>query len=514
MFAYPILILRNAVNMTITKRKPSQLILNFLCATALLVGYLCFFSGRFYVSTFGRLGFDSVLYTLSAGLGGVQSGQITRWLLMGFLPAILLTVLTVLILFRPRSSKGKYEKSHGSRILSRLFSLLLSLCLTGFAAFDVELVEYVFNQSADSELYEKYYRDPAGIKITFPDKKRNLIYIMLESMETSYMSKDLGGAMEENLIPELYDLAKQNLCFSNSKKKVGGYHTTKGATWTIGSMVAQTAGIPLKTPTEDVNQYGAEGEAFLPGVTTLTDILHDAGYTQALMVGSDVRFGGRKVYFEQHGMDEIYDIYTARKDGIIPNNYFVWWGMEDLHLFRYAKEKVAELAQRAEPFAFTMLTVDTHHVGGYQCELCEESNSGESYDQSISCSSRQVTEFVKWIQTQPFYENTSIIIVGDHESMDNGYFQRMVEEDYQRLLYNCFINTPVEAKKATNRHFAAVDLFPTTLAAIGCTIDGERLGLGTNLFSGVKTLTELHGFERFNEELAKASTYYENHFWE
>ena len=232
------------------------------------------------------------------------------------------------------------------------------------------------------------------------------------------------------------------------------------------------------------------------------------------MVGSDVRFGGRKVYFEQHDMDEIYDIYTARKDGIIPNNYFVWWGMEDLHLFRYAKEKVAELAQRAEPFAFTMLTVDTHHVGGYQCELCEESNSGESYDQSISCSSRQVAEFVKWIQTQPFYENTSIIIVGDHESMDNGYFQRMVEEDYQRLLYNCFINTPVEAKKATNRHFAAVDLFPTTLAAIGCTIDGERLGLGTNLFSGVKTLTELHGFERFNEELAKASTYYENHFWE
>ena len=153
-------------------------------------------------------------------------------------------------------------------------------------------------------------------------------------------------------------------------------------------------------------------------------------------------------------------------------------------------------------------------MGGYQCELCEESNSGESYDQSISCSSRQVAEFVKWIQQQPFYENTTIIIVGDHESMDNGYFSRMVDADYQRLLYNCFINTPVEAKKATNRHFAAVDLFPTTLAAIGCTIEGDRLGLGTNLFCGAKTLTELHGFQRFNEELAKASTYYENHFWE
>lgn len=513
MFAYPILFLRNAANMTITKRKPSQLIPNLFCATALLVGYLCFFSGRFYVSTFGRLGFDSVLYTLSAGLGGVQSGQITRWLLLGLLPAILLTVLTMLILFRPRASKGKYEKSHVSRALPRWCALLLSLCLTVFAAFDVELVEYVFNQSADSDLYEKYYRDPAGVKITFPDKKRNLIYIMLESMETSYLSKEQGGTMEENLIPELYDLAAENLCFSNSSEKVGGFYTTKGATWTIGSMVAQTAGIPLKTPTEDVNQYGAAGEAFLPGVTSLTNILHDAGYTQALMVGSDVRFGGRKVYFEQHGMDQIYDLYTARREGIVPKNYFVWWGMEDLHLFRYAKEKITALAQQEAPFAFTMLTVDTHHVGGYQCELCQSSKSGETYDQSISCSSRQVAEFVNWIQQQDFYENTTIVIVGDHESMDNGYFARMSDSSYQRLLYNCFINTPTEAKKTTNRRFAAVDLFPTTLAAIGCSIEGDRLGLGTNLFSDTKTLAELMGFDHFNNELAKASSYYEAHFW-
>ena len=187
--------------------------------------------------------------------------------------------------------------------------------------------------------------------------------------------------------------------------------------------------------------------------------------------------------------------------------------MEDLHLFRYAKEKITELAAKEEPFAFTMLTVDTHHVGGYQCQLCEESKSGESYDQSIACSSRQVAAFVEWIQQQPFYENTTIMIVGDHESMDNGYFARMADDGYQRLLYNCFINTPTPAKRVTNRHFAAVDLFPTTLAALGCTIEGEQLGLGTNLFSGVKTLTEVMGFERINDELAKASAYYEEHFW-
>jgi len=230
-------------------------------------------------------------------------------------------------------------------------------------------------------------------------------------------------------------------------------------------------------------------------------------------VGSDVRFGGRKVYFEQHGVDEILDIYTARKDGIIPSNYFVWWGMEDLYLFEYAKQKLTELSAKEQPFAFTMLTVDTHHVGGYQCELCQPSASGETYDQSISCSSRQVAGFVNWIKSQPFYDNTTIIIVGDHESMDNGYFERNVAGDYRRMLYNCIINPAANALRKTDRQFTTLDLFPTTLAAIGCTIEGDRLGLGTNLFSGKNTLCEKYGFEAFNDELSKASDYYEENFW-
>ena len=501
-----------------TSRLPSlSLVLISLLTTA---SFLLFFSARWFVNTYGRIGFDSILYTLSAELDGVQSGLIQSYLLKGFLPGILCSALTLTFLFlRPRLKKrrckcGKYEKGTLNHTATILICIVLSMALFAFAAFDVELVDYVIDRFTESELYEKNYVDPNSVQITFPEEKRNLIYIMLESMETSYLSKDLGGAMEENLIPELYDLAAENTCFSNSKLDVGGFHTTAGATWTIGSMVAQTAGIPLKTPTEDVNKYGAEGEAFLPGVTSLTSILHEAGYYQTLMVGSDASFGGRKPYFLQHGMDEICDIYTARRDGIVPSRYFVWWGMEDLHLFEYAKQKLTEISSKEQPFAFTMLTVDTHHVGGYQCIYCEESTSGETYDQSISCSSRQVAAFVEWIKNQPFYENTTVIIVGDHESMDNGYFDRNVDDDYQRLMYNCFINTAATATHVHNRKWAAVDLFPTTLAAIGCTIEGNRLGLGTNLYSNLATLAERMGFEKFNNELEKSSDYYETNFFE
>lgn len=493
------------------KKRHFPPIAHAVCSIILLVAYLCFFSARWFVTTYGRLGFDSILFTLNSDMHGVQNGLVLHFLLESALPTVLLTVVTTLLLFFRRRRCGRYvaKKRQTAPVI---ITAVLSLFLICFAAWDVELDDYLLDQIQESDLYEKHYVDPNSVEITFPEEKQNLVYIMLESMETTYLSKSQCGGVNQCLIPELYDLAKENTNFSHNKN-IGGFYTTSGATWTIGSMVAQTAGIPLKTPTEDVNEYGASGEEFLPGVTSITSILHDAGYYQALMVGSDANFGGRKPYFLQHGMDRVYDIYTARKDGIVPKDYFVWWGMEDLYLFEYAKQELTEIAALDQPFAFTMLTVDTHHIGGYQCEFCQESASGEAYDQSISCSSRQVAEFVAWLQEQPFYENTTVIIVGDHESMDNGYFERNVSGSYQRMIYNCFINAAAETNLTKKRLFTAVDLFPTTLAAMGCRIEGNKLGLGTNLFSSTPTLTEKMGIKRFDDELAKSSDYYEANFY-
>jgi hypothetical protein len=53
-----------------------------------------------------------------------------------------------------------------------------------------------------------------------------------------------------------------------------------------------------------------------------------------------------------------------------------------------------------------------------------------------------------------------------------------------------------------------LDIFPTTLASLGFNIDGERLGLGTNLFSDEQTLAEQHGFDWLDAEVQKTSNYY------
>ena len=486
-------------------RRPVRVGTAVVLTLLLLFAFVCFFAARWFVTVYGRIGFDSILFTLQSSLDGVQSDLVRSYLLGGLLPALLCTVLscTILLILRKLPVRG---------LVSILGSIALAVGLIGYAAVDVELTDYVRDLIWRGQLYESEYVDPDTVQITFPEEKRNLVYIMLESMETTYLSEDLGGASDVNLIPELYELARDNINFSHTDG-VGGFHATNGASWTIGAIVAQTAGIPLKVPSgiEDwQNGYGKDG-VFLPGAATIMNILDDAGYHTSFLCGSDANFGGRKTYYQTHGTDEIYDIYTARRDGIVPKDYFVWWGMEDLHLFEYAKQELTEISQGDEPFAFTMLTVDTHHIGGYQCAYCQGEYE-ESYEQSISCSSRQVLEFVRWLQAQPFYENTTVIITGDHLSMDNGYFQRNVDEGYQRMVYNCILNSAAESGHTQNREYCAVDLFPTTLAAMGCAIEGDRLGLGTNLFSNLPTLAERWGYEKFNSELSKASDYYIENF--
>ena len=150
-----------------------------------------------------------------------------------------------------------------------------------------------------------------------------------------------------------------------------------------------------------------------------------------------------------------------------------------------------------------MLTVDTHYPEGYVCSLCGN-EFDEKYANVIRCSDNQVTEFIEWCQEQPWYENTTIILSGDHPTM-NKEFCSSAAYDYQRKCYTAYINAAVEPKRNDYREFATVDNFPTTLAALGVQIEGDRLGLGTNLFSEEDTLIERDGLEFVNTELQKSS---------
>lgn len=477
--------------------------LTVLLTAFVLFATLLFFSALWYIRNYGETGFDSVLFTLLSNMGGVGGGLLTSYMLDGALPAVLVCAALMFVIYFPKIPKVRLWHRN---ILAALFAFVF-LFLAGTK---VNLQGYIRRMMIKSTVYEDYYVKPTDDIITFPENKRNLIYIFLESIESTYLSKEEGGALEENIIPELTKLAEDNVNFSHNSG-VGGFLSPEGTGWTVAGMVSQTAGVPLRGSSGALanNEYGKE--VFLPGVTTLSDILNRNGYKQALMVGSLSSFANRDTYFKYHNTDYIFDLDTAKQDGIVNEDYYVWWGMEDHYLFSYAKDKIRELSRQKEPFAFTLLTVDTHFQDGYYCKLCKNQHN-EQYENVISCSSRQVNNFIKWIKRQSFYKDTTIVICGDHLTMDYQYIKRNVPEEYDRRVYNCIINPAVTGENYKNRTFTTLDLFPTTLAAMGCEIEGERLGLGTNLFSDTPTLPEEITYEEFDRQILYSSDYYIKNF--
>ncbi len=153
-----------------------------------------------------------------------------------------------------------------------------------------------------------------------------------------------------------------------------------------------------------------------------------------------------------------------------------------------------------------MVTADTHVPEGYLCGQCPD-EYGERAANVVACADRQLGAFLDWCAGQDFYEDTVIVITGDHPRMDNVVVGGTPWA--QRGVYNCFINSRARLSgDVTGRRFTAVDVYPTTLAALGFTVPGDTLGLGVDLFSGKPTRAEELGYEALDSELAKNSPYY------
>lgn len=460
-------------------------------------------SVRWMFATWTNLSMDELVYHLTAPLDGTNTDMIWDYVRVCAVPTILVIFFLILILIAWR----KKEKVHLFRGIINLVALVGIIVMLGYTWTELGVGDYLKDQNTESKFIEDEYVDPTDVEVVFPEQKRNLIYIFLESMETTYSDVDDGGAFDENVIPELTEIAQTNEDFSGIDPKLNGGYSLEGTTWTMGAMFAQTSGLPLNLSIS-ANDMDTQ-DSFFPGVTTLGDILSDAGYTQTLLIGSEAQFGGRKLYFQEHGNYEMEDYSYAIENGLIPSDYKVWWGYEDQKLFEFAKEKLLQLSQGDEPFNLTMLTVDTHFEDGYVCEQCPTEYDTQ-YSNVMACSSRQVGEFLKWIQQQDFYENTTIVISGDHPTMDSDYCAEIDQEgNYDRRVFTAYINAAAYAQDQQERTYSTFDNFPTTLAALGVQIDGDRLGLGTNLFSGTKTLLEEFGNSKVNAELKKKSEFIE-----
>lgn len=368
---------------------------------------------------------------------------------------------------------------------------------------DIPISEYIHilkNEPEKSASYSKFfvenYVNPDSVKITAPEQKRNLILIYLESMETTFSDKAHGGNQDTNLIPEITQLAQQNINFGKSKNHIGGGVDSYGSGATFAAMLSRSLGIPFvvnydKTP-------------ILHHYKSLYKILNENGYRQIFFQGNPGCFKEFRNLVTDHKMDEIYgpdDLIERMNLGI--EDYMVKQGgknVQDKESFKFAKQILDTLS---EPFSLTFFTIDTHSPHGLYDPDCikakDENNKDELLKASARCVSRELNKFLDSLKSKPFYKNTSIVIFGDHLFMGT----RLVKGFPNRKWIDIFINPSKKPISEENRAFSDIDMFPTILSSMNFDIERNRLGFGTDLFSDKKTLVESIGLNNLNAELGK-----------
>lgn len=378
----------------------------------------------------------------------------------------------------------------GLSVLLLLYAFILSLFLPNII-FSVPF-KARFQKPVDSELYSNHFVHPDSIKIISPDSPKNMIVIMLESMETNF----------ERYTPEIVELQRSNTNF------YPGGETVAGTSWTIAAIIGKLCGIPLNMPM-GINEYLGKLPTHLPYASCLMDILKKMNYNQLYIQGSSGEFTQKRLFWGTHGNVAVHDIEYYKQNKKIPENYNVFWGFEDRKLYELAKQELDSLSKTGKPFVLYMLTVDTHQPEGYVDEEClkEFNDIDGNFPKAVHCASNMLNDFLNWTKQQPWYENTIISVMGDHAMPMLSAKANVPPSDslyWTNFIINSAISTPIRQHR-----YSSLDMFPTLLESMGFVLKDRSAGLGRSLYSDSLTMLELYGRAVLDSLLRERSVQYD-----
>ncbi|MBD5391547.1 LTA synthase family protein [bacterium] len=418
---------------------------------------------------FGRVNLDEISLTLTLGLGGTDSSFYIDFAKRVFLRALGWAVGLALIcrLFK------KYA------IVTWITFIIVFGILCGRLATNNVQTGSFFNFKT-STFYETEYVNPTTAEISFP-QKRNVLVIMLESMEKIYANEDLFGP--GGLTPNITQLERNNVSFQH-------YNSIAGMSRTISAIIGVTTGLPLfyKNHKNVKKMLGATG---------VGEVLATHGYQTWAMFPASGQFSQKGELLKRMGMQHVIDgpqLLAAMnpKPELQPFS-----GLEDYAFFEQVRPIVSDIIRQKQPYFIFMETVNTHIPGFYPSE-CKKMGFGKQNMQNIiKCDDKIITNFVKWFTAQD--PNAVVILINDHTTHVNNSILSQIAD---RPLNNVFINTNIFTKSDTNRPISALDFFPSIIEAAGGKIKGCRLGLGTSLSERCKDTPTLR--ERYSDaELEK-----------
>ena len=312
--------------------------------------------------------------------------------------------------------------------------------------------------------------------------KRNVIVVFAESLENRYAEVDFRG--------------KKLKINDNDAIKFSDFREGKLQGDTLHALGAFLQGVQLeylenmkKTIKGKEELKKAKGESVEEVIDVenlgVSNVLKSNGYRNLFVKGADLGFVKTDDFLLSQGFlkDEMFGLHSFPywEEYLKSLGKKGWWAPKDRDVFSLFKEKILEI-EKDKPFFAVMFTADWHAV-----IMGEWKNPFYETDKDIQIGMIEaINDFIDWYKVQDFYENTTLIVVGDHRKM--GVSERRDDEK----LYNAFFNLPDELKKnlELKRVFNQIDLAPSVLEIAGVELKNRKYGLGVSVFSKNKTMAE------------------------
>lgn len=224
----------------------------------------------------------------------------------------------------------------------------------------------------------------------------------------------------------------------------------------------------------------------------------EAGYTTAAFHGNTGTFWNRNVTYRNFGYDyffdsEFYDLSEGRT---------LDYGLKDKLFFRDSVEYIEQLPQ---PFYSKFITLTNHFPYPLEEENATipmantEDTTVNQYFQTVRYTDEAVEEFFNWLKASGLYENSIVVLYGDHygtSNMRNPHLAPLLGKDAET--WDSFDNVQMQRVplmfhipgysegEEVNTYGGQVDFLPTLLHLLG--IDTEKyLFMGQDLLSEENT---------------------------
>ncbi|WP_244986892.1 LTA synthase family protein [Oceanobacillus caeni] len=307
---------------------------------------------------------------------------------------------------------------------------------------------------------------------------KNVIWINAESLQSFVIKNELNG---EEVTPFLNSLIEDEdtYYFENFYEQTGQGKTSDSEFLVENSMYPLSRGAVFFT--HSTNEYHATPE-----------IIKDEGYNSAVLHANSGSFWNRFQMYDSIGFDHFYDENSYE---INPDNS-VGWGLKDKPFF---EQSIKHLQSMDKPFYAKLITLTNH----FPFELGEEdrsiepyhsnSNTLNNYFPAVRYMDEAIEEFFTLLESTDLYENSIIVIMGDHIGISANHNKAMSMyldkeeitpyDQVQLQRVPLLIHIPGDGNgKTISTVSGQIDIKPTILSLLGIDTKND-IYFGNDLFA-------------------------------